>query len=204
MASRMFVDDERKVQLMIRSIFLAVVITVFSSSAQAVPISAGETLRGNYALPGSELEPQSFLLRLSSADLFGNGDAVAISLLDAGLNRLTSTSFDSGAAGLDATVGIVIDAGDFLPGALPPGNPPRIPGTGFIEMTALAGSFDISAIDLFALDLSFAGIPLQRQTRVSAFQQVQTEPDPVAVPAPASAGLLLMGLTAFAAMRRRT
>lgn len=189
---------------MIRSIALAAVIALCSTAAQALPISAGESLRVNYTLAGSELEPESFLLRLASTDLFGNGDAVAISLLDSALTRLTTSLFAPIGAGLDATVGITIDAGDFLPGVLPGGSPPRIPDSGFLEITALAGSFDVGAIDLFALDVTFPGVALRRQTRVSEFQRVVIEPTPVAVPAPGSAGLLLLGLTAFAAMRRRT
>ncbi|WP_282610413.1 VPLPA-CTERM sorting domain-containing protein [Pelagibius sp. Alg239-R121] len=189
---------------MIRSILLAAIIAVSGSPAQAVPISAGETLRGSYTFAGSELAPQSFLLRLASADLFGNGDAVAISLLDSGLTRLTSSIFASVGTGLDPTVGITFDPGDFLPGVLPAGSPPRIPNAGFVEISALAGSFDVTAIDLFALDFSFPGLAILRQDRVSEFQQVQTGPTPVGVPVPASAWLLLMGLVLFVAMRRRS
>ncbi len=187
---------------MIRNLLLAAGFVIWGSAAQAVPVSVGETLRGAYSLPGVELDPQAFLLRLASTDLFGNGDAVAISLLDSGLMRLTSTSFDSSGAGLDPTVGITIDPGDFLPGVLPSGSPPRVPASGFLEVTALAGSFDVNAVDFFALEEISPGFTLPRQTRVSDFQRVEIEATPV--PAPSSAGLLLMGLAAFAAMRRRS
>lgn len=142
-------------------------------------------------------------MRLASADLFGDGDSVGVRYLDSALNPLTFTRFDAVGAGLDANVGIVFDAGDFLAGVLGPGDAGAVPQTGFVEIVGLAGSFDVNAIDLFAIEDN-GGADLIRQIGVTEFEAVVAPPS--AVPSPVALPLLLsalMGLAGLRARRRR-
>lgn len=181
---------------MFRYIMIAVtVVTLQASTAQAITVTAGETIRGRFDFPtavAQDLTPSSFLLRLSSADLFGNGDAVGIRLLDSGLNTLSLSQFAPGGTGLDPTVGIPFDLSDFLPGVIGAMNPPKIPKSGFVEIVGLAGSFDVTALDIFGTE-QIGALNVFRQDRVSEFEQVITAPSQVPLP---STGLLLLAVLA--------
>lgn len=191
---------------MTKSILTALaLICLQATPSSALSVNTGQTIRGAYSFATSGLtglEPTSFLLRLSSADLFGGTDAVGIRYLDNSLNPLTFSRFDAGGTALDPTIGLTFNSTDFLPGVLNPTDPLRVPRSGFIEIMGLAGSFDVSAIDLFATEfVSVLGSP--RQVRVTEFQYVTTAPAPVPLPA---TGLFLasglLGLFGARAKRR--
>jgi len=177
-----------------RLITFASILMFCSGVAHAIPVNPGDTIRGSYAFPtfgATELEPTSFLLRLFSADLFGGADAVGIRILDEGLNPLLFTTFNANGTALDPTIGIPVSLSDFLPGVLGPSDPARIPRTGFVDVTGLAGSFDVSSLSLFGTE--FVGkVGILRQARVDEFYAVTT---PTTVPLPA-AGFLLAGAVA--------
>ena len=173
-----------------------------AAPAQALDVEQGDVIRAEYAYPtfgAPTLEPTSFLLQLSSADLFGDGDAVGVRYLDGGLTPLSLTRFDSSGAGLDATVGFTIDAADFLPGVLGLSDPPAVPSAGFVEIIAIAGSFDVQALTLFATE--DVGASILRQVRVTNFEAVAGPQ--AAVPAPPAAPMLLAAMLGLAALRRR-
>ncbi|MET1413381.1 hypothetical protein ABVF61_13985 [Roseibium sp. HPY-6] len=181
---------------MLKHLFsIAAVWALLSSAAQAVPVSAGDTIRGSFTFTtfgALEVEPNSFLLRLSAVDLFGGSDTVGIRILDSNLAPLLFTTFSANGAGLDATIGIPTNRSDFLPGVLGPSDPARIPLTGFVDITGLAGSFDVASINLSGIEYQGA-IGITRQALVRAFEPVQTPVTPVPLPA---AGFLLAGAVA--------
>jgi len=178
---------------MLRRLFTTAAIWAsLSSAAYAVPVAAGDTIRGSYAFAtfgAQELEPNSLLLRLSSADLFGGGDAVGVRILDSSLTPLLFTRVDALTTAQDATVGLPTERSDFLPGVLGPSDPARIPRTGFVDITGLAGSFDVASLTLFGIEVTGA-IGITRQVQVSDFDRVTAPLTPVPLPAP---GLLLVG-----------
>lgn len=187
-----------------RLIILATVLALHSGAAQAIPVTTGDTVRGSYTFTtfgASELEPTSIQLGLSSADLFGGADSVGIRVLDGALNPLLFTRFDASGSGLDPSVGITVSASDFLPDVLGPTDPPKIPQTGFVDITGLGGSFDVSVLTLFATEAG-GSIGFLRQAQVSEFKALS--PPPTAVPLPAT-GLLLAGAIAglFGARARK-
>ncbi|MEM1130374.1 MAG: hypothetical protein AAGH83_07610 [Pseudomonadota bacterium] len=179
---------------MLRTFFTAAAIWAFlSSTAQAVPVAAGDTIRGSYAFAtfgAQELEPNSLLLRLSPADLFGGLDAVGVRILDSSLTPLLFSRVDAITAALDPTIAIPTERSDFLPGVLGPSDPPRIPRTGFVDVTGLAGSFDVASLTVFGIEVTGA-IGITRQAQVTGFEPVTTPITPVPLPAP---GLLLAGV----------
>lgn len=179
---------------MLRTFFTTTAFWAFlSSAAVAVPVAAGDTIRGSYTFTtfgALELEPNSLLLRLSSADLFGGSDAVGVRILDSNLTPLLFSRVDAITTALDATVGIPTERSAFLPGVLGPSDPPRIPRTGFVDITGLAGSFDVASLTVFGIEVTGA-IGITRQAQVSAFEAVETPATPVPLPAP---GLLLAGV----------
>nr|WP_319385539.1 hypothetical protein [uncultured Roseibium sp.] len=179
---------------MLRTFFTTTAIWAFlSSSAVAIPVAAGDTIRGSYTFTtfgALEVAPNSLLLRLSSADLFGGSDAVGVRILDSSLTPLLFSRVDAITAALDPTIAIPTERSDFLPGVLGPSDPPRIPRTGFVDITGLAGSFDVVSLTLFGIEVTGA-IGITRQVQVSAFETVETPVTPVPLPAP---GLLLAGI----------
>ncbi|WP_306144485.1 hypothetical protein [Roseibium sp. MMSF_3412] len=179
---------------MLRKLFTAAAIWAsLSSAVYAVPVGAGDTIRGSYAFAtfgAQELEPNSLLLRLSPADLFGGVDAVGVRILDTSLTPLLFTRVDALTTALDATVGLPTERSDFLPGVLGPSDPARIPRTGFVEITGLAGSFDVASLTFSGIEVTGA-IGITRQAQVTEFEPVTTPMTPVPLPAP---GLLLAGV----------
>ncbi len=179
---------------MLRTFFTAAAIWAFlSSTAQAVPVAAGDTIRGSYAfatIGAQELEPNSLLLRLSPADLFGGLDALGVRILDSSLPPLLISRVAAITAALDPTIAIPTERSDFLPGVLGPSDPPRIPRTGFVDVTGLAGSFDVASLTVFGIEVTGA-IGITRQAQVTGFEPVTTPITPVPLPAP---GLLLAGV----------
>ncbi|WP_299475965.1 hypothetical protein [uncultured Roseibium sp.] len=173
----------------------AVILAVQSSTAHAITVTSGDTIRGSYTFPtfgATELEPTSYLLRLASADLFGGGDAVGIRILDESFNPLLFTTFNANGSALDPTIGIQVSLSDFLPGVLGPGDPARVPRSGFVDITGLAGSFDVSSLSLFGTE-HIGNVGVLRQVRVVEFDAVTTPTTPVPLPA---AGFLLAGSVA--------
>ncbi|MEO1114836.1 MAG: hypothetical protein AAFY05_20990 [Pseudomonadota bacterium] len=179
---------------MLRTFFTTAAIWAFlSGAAQAVPVAAGDTVRGSYAFAtfgALELEPNSLLLRLSPADLFGGLDAVGVRILDSSLTPLLFTRVDALTTAQDATIGLPTERSDFLPGVLGPSDPARVPRTGFVEITGLAGSFDVASLTFSGIEVTGA-IGITRQAQVTGFEPVTTPTTPVPLPAP---GLLLAGL----------
>lgn len=179
---------------MLRTIFTSAAIwACLSSAAIAVPVGTGDTIRGSYTFAtfgAQELEPNSLLLRLSSADLFGGSDAVGVRILDSSLTPLLFSRVDALTPAQDPTVGIPTDRSNFLPGVLGPSDPARIPRSGFVDITGLAGSFDVASLTLFGIEVTGA-IGITRQVQVSEFEAVTTPTTPVPLPAP---GLLLAGV----------
>ncbi len=171
--------------------------SLHATSANALTVDPGEVIRGAYAFPtvaGADLAPSSFLLRLSSADRFGGADSVGVRYLNATLSPLSFSQFDANGSGLDATIGIPFDASDFSSGVV------GVPATGFVDIIGLAGSFDVAAIDLFAIEPVGSGI--FRQNRVTEFERVVQPPS--AVPLPAAGWFMLACLGAlFCAGRKR-
>ena len=157
--------------------------------ADAAQLNPGEVIRGVYSFTTTgitELEPVAFQLRLSSIDLFGDGDSVGIRYLDSSLNVLSFTRFDAIGKGLDPTVGITFDTDDFLPGVLP-----NVPLSGFVEIEALQGSFDVVNLNLSVLE-QFGAIGVLRQSLVSDFDRVEVSPAPI--PLPGGLSLSLAGV----------
>ena len=179
---------------MLRTFFTTTAIWAFlSSAAAAVPVVAGDTIRGSYSFTtfgALEVAPNSLLLRLSSADLFGGSDAVGVRILDSTLTPLLFTRVDAVSTAQDATVVIPTERSNFLPGILGPSDPARIPRTGFVDITGLAGSFDVASLTLFGIEVTGA-IGITRQAQVTEFKPVTTPITPVPLPAP---GLLLAGV----------
>lgn len=179
---------------MLRKLFTtAAVWALLSGTAYAIPVAAGDTIRGSYSFTtfgALEVAPNSLLLRLSSADLFGGSDAVGVRILDSSLTPLLFSRVDAITAALDPTIAIPTERSDFLPGVLGPSDPPRIPRAGFVDITGLAGSFDVASLTLFGIEVTGA-IGITRQAQVSDFYSVTTSATPVPLPAP---GLLLAGV----------
>ncbi|WP_434053924.1 MAG: hypothetical protein RDA78_03205 [Roseibium sp.] len=179
---------------MLRTIFTSAAIWAFlSSAAIAVPVGTGDTIQGSYTFAtfgAPELEPNSLLLRLSSADLFGGNDAVGVRILDSSLTPLLFSRVDALTPAQDPTVGIPTDRSNFLPGVLGPSDPARIPRSGFVDITGLAGSLDVASLTLFGIEVTGA-IGITRQVQVSEFEALTTPTTPVPLPAP---GLLLAGV----------
>ena len=168
--------------------------TTFASAAQ---LNAGETIRGAYSFTTTgitDLEPVAFFLRLTANDPFGNGDAIGIRYLDSSLTPLSFTRFDAVGSGLDTTVGISFAITDFLPGTQP-----NVPLSGFVEIEALQGSFDVLSLNLSALE-PLTAVGVLRQSLVSDFEAVGTSPTPV--PLPGAFALFLAGLLALCRLRR--
>ena len=168
------------------------VITVQGTSASAVSVNSGETIRGAYSFVTTgvtELEPAAFLLRLTSADPLANGDSVGLRYLDSALNPLSFTRFDSVGSVVDPTIGITFDTSDFLPGLSP-----NVPQTGFIEIVGLRGSFDVLNLNLTAVE-QLGAIGILRQNLVTEFDRVEQAPSPV--PLPGGLSLAITGLLAL-------
>lgn len=184
----------------IKTLFAASLFALQATATHAIPVSVGETIRGAYSIPlsgSNEVEPLSFLLRLFNNDPFGGSDSVGIRYLDDTLTPQSFTTVDANGAGLDQTIGIPFGPSDLLPGIVGPGDPPRIPQSGFIEIVGLGGSFDVRNITLAVNEqLEFSAI--FRQVLVSDFSYTSTPPAPV--PLPAAAVLLIssvLGLFGF-------
>ncbi len=166
-----------------------------AASADALTVNTGDVIRGAYSFPATgiiDLGSTSFLLRLSSPDLFGGTDSVGVRYLDTSLNPLSVTRFDADGIGLDPTIGILFGSSDFLPGAS------SVPQVGFVEIIGLAGSFEVAAIDLFATERVGTGI--LRQNRVTDFSHVAETPATVALPA--AGWLLIAGVAALSGAGR--
>lgn len=177
---------------------------LLAGSAGAIVVNAGDTIRGSYdtsTLAATQVTPSSFFLRLANTDAFGNGDSIGIRLLDGAGTALTFTQFDAVGAALDPTVGIPFSLSDFLPGAIALGAPSVVPSAGFVEITGLAGSFDVLSLDVVALE-AFGSVNVLRRDRVTAFEPVITTP-PASVPLPASLLFLGTGLMGGFALRRK-
>ncbi len=160
----------------------------------AITLDQGEVIRGAYAFPtfgSATVEPTSFLLRLSPLDLFGNGDSVGIRYLDAAQRPLSFSRFDSVGTALDPTVGILFEANDMLPPVLVP----SVPSSGFIEISALAGSFDVNSINLFATEMN-----ILRGVIVRDFERIKQAQAPV--PLPSAGGLMLLALAGASGLAR--
>ncbi|MEO1455900.1 MAG: hypothetical protein AAFV31_19010 [Pseudomonadota bacterium] len=164
----------------------------------ALTVTSGNVIRGVYSFAtfgATTVEPTSFLLRLSSADLFGDGDSVGIRYLAPDLTPLSFSQFDSTTPGLDPTVGILFKPSDML---VPVGTP-AIPSAGFLEIVGLAGSFDVLSVHLTANE-DVSGSNLIRRTNVSDFELVDTSVPPV--PLPPAVYLLLLSLAGMFGLGR--
>ncbi|WP_300056036.1 hypothetical protein [uncultured Roseobacter sp.] len=167
-----------------------ILLSAQSLPAAALTVNSGDILRGSYTFPtfgATTLEPISFLLRVSSQDLFGAGDSVGVRYLDGALTPVSFTRFDSVGTGLDPTIGIIFDPSDVLP----PATMPVVPRSGFVEIEGLSGSFDVLSLDLSALE-PVSGSTLLRRTTVSDFERVEQSLAPV--PLPAAGALLVLAM----------
>ena len=168
---------------------------LYAQPAAALMVNTGDVIRGAYSFPAfgaTDFNPTAFLLRLTSPDLFGGADSVGVTYRDASLSALSFTRFDASGSALDPTVGFMFSSSDFLTGVS------SVPQNGFVDITGLAGSFNVAAIDLFAIEPVGTGI--LRQNRVTEFTSV-VEP-PSAIPLPAAGWLLISGLATLLIARR--
>ncbi len=177
---------------------MAVLAAGYAGSAQAVVVNQGEVVRDSYALTGSDLLPASYLLQFTG-DLLDPGESFSVSLFDSGLNPFGFTQFTLGAGQVSgrAVAPLSIDRDDLAPSGIGPFDPVRIPDTGFIEFTALSGSFDLTALTLTASEVSSFPFTVT-QDRLTDFSQVT----PSAFPLPAPLALLFAAVLGLAGLGR--
>lgn len=175
------------------------------NNANAIIVNTGDTVRDSYMLSGAELQPATYFLSFGS-DLFDPGESISISLFDSSQNQLGLTRFDLAPTqiGGRTTFSLGLDRADFLPSGIGPFDPVRIPSAGFIEVTALAGAFDLTLLRLTASDRSVFPSAVVNDT-LSDFSQIRG-PAPVPLPVPLvlllSAVLGLLGLGSYRRGRR--